>query len=197
MISKSFKDEATSMLKLQNDAEDQVITKLEENLDYMTLTENIVTDYQAAYDLTKESYEKLNAAGLVKPQHDLKAQMEKMLTMIAQEEQSAHDKAKTAMMMEATDAVTASFGTNKDLKKAALDNALAQISGTKSASGDPVQGAFVKYFANKAAAAKKADDGSEEKEARAAMLTKMNAVAENEGMFFRFDVATGQPKMVQ
>jgi hypothetical protein len=52
MISKSFKNEADAMLQLQNDAEDEVIAKLQENLDFMDLTENIITDYQDAYDFT-------------------------------------------------------------------------------------------------------------------------------------------------
>ena len=196
MISKGFKDEADSMLKLQNEAEDEVIAKLEENLGHMKLTENIVQDYQDVFDLTEESYNKLNAAGAIKPQHDLKAQMEKCLNMIAHEEQNAYDKAKTTMMVEATDAVTASFGSDKALKKAALDAALAKLTGKAAAGGDPVQAEFFKYFQEKSAAAKKADDGSEEKEARKSMVAKMNATAENEGWFFRLDAETGQPKMV-
>ena len=194
-MANGFKEEADSMLKAQNEAEDEFIGKLEENLAYMDLTENIVDDYQAALDLTKESYAKLNAAGKIKPQHDLKAQVEKVLNMIANEEQSAYDKAKTSMMAEATESVTSSFGSDDKLKKAALDSALAKLTG-KASGADPVQAAFVKFFQQKAASAKKADDGSEEKAARSAMLAKMNAVAENEGMFFRFDEATGQPKMV-
>ena len=71
------------MLEIQNKAEDEVIAKLEENLEYMKLTENIVQDYQDVLDLTQESYDKLNAAGKIKPKHDLKAQVEKMLTIIA------------------------------------------------------------------------------------------------------------------
>ena len=193
-ISNSFKDEADAMLKMQNDAEDEVISKLEENLDYMKLTENIVSDYQDALELTKVSYDKLNAAGAIKPQHDLKAQMEKCLSMIAHEEANAYEKAKNAMMEEATNAVTAKFGDDKALKKAALDSALAKLTG-KASGADPVQAEFVKFFQQKSAAAKKADDGSEEKAAREAMVAKMNATAENEGWFFRLDAATGQPKM--
>ena len=119
-MSKMFKDEADSIVKLQNEAEDEVISKLEENLGHMKLTENIVQDYQDVFDLTEESYAKLNAAGAIKPQHDLKAQMEKCLSMIALEEQNSYDKAKTALMAEATDSVTAQFGSDKALKKAAL-----------------------------------------------------------------------------
>lgn len=182
------------MLELQNKAEDQVIAKLQENLDYMSLTENIVQDYQDVFDLTEECYAKLNAAGKVKPHHDLKAQVEKILTYAANEEQSAYDKAKTAMMVEATAAVTTQFTEDKKMKKAALDNALAKLTGTAKAGSDPVKEAFVKFFQARTAAAKKADDGSEEKAARASMVNKFNAIAEAEDMYFRFD-ADGQPKM--
>jgi hypothetical protein len=194
MLSKALKDESTAMLKIQNDAEDQIITKLQENLDYMKLTENIVQDYQDAFDLTKESYKKLNAAGAIKPQHDLKAQMEKLVSMIANEEQNVYGKAKLSLMTEATASVTAEFSSNKDLKKTALDNAMATLTG-KAGASDPVQTAFVKFFQKKQAAAKAADDGSEEKANRAAMLAKLNGLAETDGMFFRFDAA-GKPTMV-
>jgi hypothetical protein len=163
----------------------------------MKLTENIVNDYKDVYDLTEASYAKLNEAGKIKPQHDLKAQMEKMLNMIAVEEQSSYEKAKVAMMSEATAAVMKEFTTNDALKKAALDSAMAKLLG-KGGQGasDPVQGAFVKFFQDKAKAAKATDDGSEEKAARASMLAKMNAIAENEKMYFRFDETTGKPTMV-
>lgn len=196
IIANSFKEESKAMLKAQNEAEVEVISKLEETVEYMKLTENIVSDYKDVLDLTEESYAKLNAAGKIKPQHDLKAQMEKMLAMIGTEEQSSYEKAKVAMMSDATAAVTSEFLTSKDLKKAALDNAIAKLVGTAGAgAGDPVQGAFVSYFAARAKAAKAADDGSEEKVARANMLAKMNAIADNEGMFFRFD-ASGKPTLV-
>jgi hypothetical protein len=196
MSSQGFKDEAKSILKLQNDAEDEVISKLQENLDYMDLTENVVEDYQNVLDLTKTSYDKLNAAGKLKPQHELKAQVEKVLGMIANEEQSAYGKAKMALrMLEATDSFTAQFASDDDaLKKAGLDHALARLMGKAKPGSDPVQAAFVKFFKETTAAAKKADDGSEEKASRTAMLTKMNSIAVNEKMYFRFDEATGQPK---
>jgi hypothetical protein len=193
-IANGFKNEADAMLKIQNEAEEEVIAKMEENLEYMKLTENIVNDYQAAFELTKDSYEKLNAAGAIKPAHVLKAQVEKVLGMIATEEQSAYEKAKTAMMTEATEAVTAKFLSDDALKSAALESSLAKIAG-KSSGSDPVQAAFVKFFQEKTAAAKKADAAAETKEARAAMVAKMNAVAENEGFYFRFD-ESGKPKMM-
>ena len=197
MMANMFKDEANDMLKAQNAAEDEVIAKLEESVEYMKLTENIVEDYQAVYDLTEETYAKLNATGKIKPQHELKAQMEKMLAMVAAEESNNYEKAKLAMMASATEAVTAEFSSNKDLKKAALTSAIAKLTGKgKGASSDPVREEFVKFFKDTAAKAKAADDGSEEKAAREAMIAKMNAVAENDGMYFRFDPATGQPKLV-
>lgn len=183
------------MLKLQNDAEDEVISKLESNLEYMKITENIVQDYQDALDLTTDSYAKLNAAGKIKPQHDLKAQMEKMLIMVANEEQNVYEKAKQGLMTSATESVTAEFLTNDALKKAALDAAMAKLTGKSKKGSDPVQAAYVQFFKTKAEAAKKADDGSEEKAARTAMLAKLNALADNEGMHFRFD-ETGKPKLV-
>ena len=50
--------------------------------------------------------------------------MEKMLTMIAAEEANQYEKAKAAMMTDATEAVTAEFASNKELKKAALTSAI-------------------------------------------------------------------------
>jgi len=200
MMANMFKEEANSMLKAQNNAEEEVISKLEETVDYMKVTENIVDDYQGVMDLTTTSYEKLNASGKIKPQYLLKAQMEKMLSMVAAEEHNLYDKAKIAMMEEATIAVNAKFASSKDLKRDALKSAIAKLtasgSGGKAAStkGDPVQAQFVQFFADKKKVAKASDDGSEEKEARTGMLNKMNAVAENEEMYFRFDVETGQPK---
>lgn len=196
LISKAFKDEQQAMLKLQNDAEDKVIAKLEETVDYMKLTENIVQDYQDVMDLTKESYDKLNAAGQIKPQHELKAQVEKMLGLISAEENNMYDKAKTALMEEATASVTQEFAASQELKKASLDSALAQLTGKGKKGADPVQAAYVKFFQAKAAAAKAGDDGSEAKAARAAMVAKLNGLAESEGMYFRLDAATGQPKLV-
>jgi hypothetical protein len=212
LIANTFKEESNALLKAQNEAEDQVIAKLEETVQYMKLTENIVSDYQAVYDLTEASYAKLNQAGKIKPQHDLKAQIEKMLTMIANEERSSYEKAKVSLMAEATQAVMKKFLTDNTLKQAALSAAVNKLTGGKGGGGgggggggatkaaaaaaaasDPVQAAFVDFFKEKAKAAKATDDGSEEKAARVAMLAKMNAIASAENMFFRFDETTGQP----
>merc|ERR1719217_1864552 len=99
-----------------------------------------------------------------------------MLAMVAAEESDNYEKAKLAMMASATEAVTAEFSSNKDLKKAALTSAIAKLTGKgKGASSDPVREEFVKFFKDTAAKAKAADDGSEEKAAREAMIAKMNA----------------------
>jgi hypothetical protein len=195
MIAQSFKDEANDMLKVQNEAEEQVIAKLEETVEYMKLTENIVDDYQAVMDVTDASYSKLNEAGKIKPSHEFKAQMEKILSAIASEEKNVYEKAKVEMMADATVAVTSSFSTSKELKKIALTSAIEKLTG-KGSGSDPVPAEFVKFFQAKSDEAKKADDGAESIEARSAMLTKMNALAENDNMYFRFDVATGQPKLI-
>merc|ERR1712238_400698 len=194
MMANMFKEEANSMLKAQNNAEEEVITKLEETVDYMTVTENIVDDYQAVMDLTETSYAKLNASGKIKPQYLLKAQMEKMLAMVQTEEHNLYDKAKIAMMEEATHAVNAKFASSKQLKKDALKSAIAKLTGAAATGGaDPVQAQFVQFFAEKKKQAKASDDGSEEKAARQGMLQKMNAVAQNEEMYFQFDTK-GHPK---
>lgn len=196
LIANSFKEESNAMLKAQNEAEDQVINKLEETVEYMKLTENIVSDYKEVYDLTEASYAKMNEAGKIKPQHDLKAQMEKIINVMAVEEQSSYEKNKMAMMAEATDAVMKEFLTNEKLKQAALTAAVGKLTGKAAAAGaDPVQTAFINFFKEKTKAAKASDDGSEEKAARAAMLNKLNAIAGAEGMYFRFDESTGKPVM--
>ncbi|KAL3917464.1 MAG: hypothetical protein SGARI_007706, partial [Bacillariaceae sp.] len=103
--------------------------------------------------------------------------------------------AKVSMMSEATEAVMKEFTTNEELKKAALSNAMAKLTGSGAGGADPVQIAFVNFFKEKSKAAKASDDGSEEKAARANVVAKMNAIASAEEMYFRFDETTGKPKM--
>jgi hypothetical protein len=196
MMANMFKEEANDMLKAQNDAEENVITKLEETVEYMKLTENIVDDYKNVMDLTETSYAKLNTSGAIKPQHLLKSQMEKILGMVATEEHNAYEKAKITMMEEATDAVNAKFTASKELKKAATTAAISKLMGNSAEGGDPVQAQFVAFFAEKNKAAKASDDGSELLESRRTTLSKMNAIADNEEMYFRFDLDTGKPKLV-
>jgi len=197
MMANMFKEEANDILKAQNDAEENVISKLEEAVEYMKLTENIVEDYQNVMDLTETSYVKLNTSGAIKPQHLLKDQMEKILGMVATEENNAYEKAKITMMEDATAAVNARFTASKELKKAATTAAISKLMGNNAGGGgDPVQAQFVAYFAEQAKAAKASDDGSELSESRRTTLSKMNAIADNEEMYFRFDLDTGKPKLV-
>jgi len=194
-VYKALDAKAVNLLKEHNEAEDKVIQSLEQKLVFLNANQNMVNDFNAINDIRAETYEKLNAAGAIKPQHDFKAQVERMLNMIAAEEASVTEKTKMALMSEATASVTAKFTSDKALKKAALDAAIAKIKGGKGKTGaDPVQAAFVQFFKEKASAAKASKDDSEEKAAREAMIGKMNSVAKNEGFFFEFDGA-GQPKM--
>merc|ERR1712117_401034 len=108
-----------------------------------------------------------NAAGAIKPQHDFKMQIERMCNMITAEETSVTEKAKVALMEEATAFVTEKFASSSDLKKAALDSAIAQIKGEGVAGGsDPVRDAFVQFFKDKAAAAAQSSDDGETKAQR-------------------------------
>jgi hypothetical protein len=119
--------------------------------------------------------------------------MDRILGMIVQEENSVADKAKHALMAEAVATVTKEFASSAELKKAALDSAIAKLKGSKAE--DPVLKSFQTFFKQKAAEAKKSDDGSEEKAQRAALVAKLNSVAKNEGFYFDFD-SKGSPKML-
>lgn len=193
-VYKALDEKAVDLLKEHNDAEDKVIAALEQKLEYLNAGKNMVNDFNAINDIRAATYEKLSAAGAIKPQHDFKAQVERMLGMIVAEEASVTEKTKMALMAEATASVTEKFSSDKALKKAALDSAIAKIKGGKSGA-DPVQTAFVQFFKEKAAAAKASKDDSEEKAQREAMIAKMNSVAKNEGFFFEFD-KTGKPAML-
>lgn len=193
-IYKSLDAKAVELLKEHTEAEDKVIEALENKLTYLRANQNMVNDFEAINEIRKETYEKLNAAGAVKPHHDFKAQVEKMINMIAVEEASVTEKAKVGLMAEATDAVTAKFTSEKAMKKAALDAAIATLKGGAPKGGDPVRKAFVDFFKEKAAVAEKSGDDGEEAKQREAMIAKMNSIAKNEGFFFEFD-ASGAPKM--
>lgn len=196
MIHKGLTDQADAMLAEQNELEDAVIECLEGlYTDIDKLSGNLVQDFEAISKTTEETYAKLNAAGAIKPQYDMKAQMERVLSMIEQEETNVKEKAKQTLMEEATASVSEQFLTSKEMQKAAMDLAIAKIKGGASSADDPVKGAFVKFFKEKAAAAGKADDSAEMKAQREAMVAKLNAIAKNEGFFFQFE-ADGTPKMV-
>ena len=195
MIHKGLVDQADAMLKEQNELEDAVIDCLEDlYTDIDKLSGNLVQDFEAISKTTEETYAKLNAAGAIKPQYDMKAQVERVLNMIEHEEASVKEKAKLALMEEATAAVSEQFLSSPEMKKAAMDIAIAKIKGNASGT-DPVKAAFIKFFKDKAASAAKADDSAELKAQREAMVAKLNAIAKNEGFFFQFD-ANGTPKMV-
>ena len=188
---------AEAMLKEHREAETKVIEALEAKLEVLEGTGegNMADEFRAINKVREETYAKLNAAGAIKPQHDFKAQIERALTMIQTEENNVADKAKTALMAEATASVMDQFVQSDDLKKAALDSAIATIKGGAASGGDPVQGAYIKFFQDKAAASAKADDSAEVEAQRRALVAKLNAVAKSEGYFFEFDEA-GQPKML-
>ena len=194
-IYKALDEKAQIILKEHNEAEDKVIEALEQKLDALKMNKNMVKDFEAINELREETYKKLNAAGAIKPQHEFKTQVERMLNMIAQEEANVTEKAKVALMEEATSSVTAAFTSSKDLKKKALDAAIAQIKGNvKEGTVDPVRSEFSSFFKAKADAASKISGDDELMAQRAALVAKMNAVAKSEGFFFEID-ATGKPTM--
>lgn len=196
IIYQSLDQKAKDLLKEHNEAEDKVIEALEQKLEFLQANKDQVEHFQIINKMREEAYGNLNAAGAVKPQHDFKAQVERVLNMIATEEASITEKTKVALMAEATAAVTEEFANSKALKKAALDSAIGGLQGGAAECGpDPVRDAFVKFFKNKAAEAAKSTDDSEEQAQRAALIGKMNAVAKSEGYFFQFD-DSGKPKMV-
>jgi hypothetical protein len=193
-ISKALSERADTLLKEHNESEDAVINAKQMKLDALKDCLLEVEHFQAIHQLRADSYDKLNQAGQTKPLYEFKGQLERVLDMIQQEEASVTEKTKARLMEEATENVSQQFSTSKALKKAALDVAIATIKGGSTAKADPVQGAFVKFFQDKTAALSKADDGTEAKEQRAALVAKMNSIAKNEGFYFSFD-ESGKPKM--
>jgi hypothetical protein len=181
------------MLKEHHEAEDELIAAYQEKLNVLKMNKGMVGDFESINKLREQTYANLNKAGSIEPSYEFKAQMERVLSMIIQEENSVADKAKHALMDEATATVTQEFASSAELKMAALDSAIAKLKGSKAE--DPVLKSFQTFFKNKAAAAKKSDDGSEEKAQRAALVAKLNGVAKNEGFYFDFD-ANGNPKML-
>jgi membrane protease subunit (stomatin/prohibitin family) len=165
----------------------------------------VVQDAEDVKALKLATYGKLGAAGKVKPLYDFRSQMERMLSLVEAEEASLKEKAKHALMDEATAAVTARFASSADLKKSSLAGAIAALKGTAAggkgapaaAAGGPdvVQAAYIQFFKDKQKAAQKIDEAAEAAAARRAIVTKLNAVATNEGFLFDFDPATGAPRM--
>jgi hypothetical protein len=185
-------EDGKRILAEHNKVEDQVINILEDKRQDIVMQERVVQDAKDIKALKEETYEKLNAAGKIKPQHEFKSQIERILHLMETEETSMTEKGKIALMEEATAAVTNKLLTDKKLQKSSLDNAIATLTGKKGAK-DPVKEAYLAFF--KAKASSKVDEAAEKKAARENVVTKLNAAAANEGFFFRFD-PDGKPKMV-
>lgn len=183
------------MLQEHNLKEDEIVQLLQDQLDDMHMQAEVVKDAHDIYTVREVTYEKLNAAGHIKPQHDFKAQVEKLLHMVATEEASLTEQAKQTLMKDATVAVQATFASNKELQKNSLDMAIAQLEGKTAKKGDLVQAAFVNFFQTKAKDAATADETAELAETRKTIVRKLNSVAMNENFFFRLD-DDGKPKMV-
>jgi hypothetical protein len=182
------------ILEEHNKLEDAIIHDLQDKLYDVKMQEHVVKDANDIRELRIASYEKLNAAGVIKPQFEFKAQMERLLTMMEVEELSMQEKTKAAIMEEARVSVTAEFSTNQELKKTSLASAIAQLKGSSTGASDPVKAAYLAFFKTKGVAAAKMDEKVELAANRAAMVAKLNAVASNEGFFFELD-ASGKPKM--
>ena len=195
VIQEALEEDGKRVLAEHNAAEDQVISSLQQSISNIKAQESVVEDISAVKELKAETYKKLNEVGKIKPLYDFKAQVEKLLSMISHEEAVMQEKAKIALMEEATNAVKASFADNAELKKAALSSAIASLKGTKSGAKDPVQDAYLAFFADKKKAAAKIDAAAEAAAAREAIIMKLNATAMNEGFYFQFD-KDGKPKMV-
>uniref|UniRef100_A0A7S3LAT6 ATP synthase subunit b n=1 Tax=Amphora coffeiformis TaxID=265554 RepID=A0A7S3LAT6_9STRA len=195
VIQEALEADGKRVLAEHNAAEDQVISSLKVSIENIKSQESLADEITAVKALKAETYAKLNKVGEVKPLYDFKAQVEKLLSMISHEEAVMQEKGKTTLMAEATEAVKKSFAENADLKKAALTSAIAALKGTKSGTKDPVQSAYLAFFANKKKATAKVDAAAEAAAAREAIVMKLNSTAMNEGYYFQFD-ASGKPKMV-
>lgn len=193
VIKEILEEDGNRIVIEHNKYEDQILSILEQKRHDMVMMEHMVKDAEDVQVLKEETYVKLNAAGKIKPQHEFKVQMERILSMMHSEEASVTEKSKIALMEEATAAVTQELLTNKALQKASLDNAIAKLKGDAS-SKDPVKEAYLKFFKWKGEQAKKVDAKAESAAARESMVRKLNALAANEGFFFTFD-ADGKPKM--
>jgi len=192
VIHKSLADKGDAILKEQNEVEDKVIEALDKQLTLLKGNANIVEDFEAINAVREDTYATLNEAGKVKPLHDFKGQMEKMLSIIEQEEASVSEKIKLELLKNATLDVHQQFASSKQLKKAALESAIAAIKGD--ATSDPVKDAFAAYFQKTAKAITAEDAKKEEEVQRSALVAKMNSIAKNEGFMFELD-AEGNPKM--
>ncbi|GKZ00685.1 hypothetical protein MPSEU_001020600 [Mayamaea pseudoterrestris] len=193
-IYEALSAEGDRLIEEHNKVEDEVIHMLQDKIDDIKFQSRLVQDAEEIKQLKLQTYDMLNEAGKIKPLYDFKSQMERMLTIIQNEEANMTEKAKHSLMEEATAGVTSQFLSSADLKKRSLANAIASLKGTK-ASGDVVKDAYLQFFKSKTAEASKIDPKKESAEARAVMAQKMNAIAKSEGFFFEIG-ADGKPKMV-
>lgn len=194
-IYKFLDERAQTILKDHNKSEDKVISALQLKLDFLKANQSMVEDFENINIIREQAYTNLSVAGAIKPKHDLRSQIERVLNMIAAEEASLKEKTKIALMDEAIGIVKTKFVKSKQLKKSALNAAIATIRGEKATGVDPVQISFVNFFKEKAIAASKADDEAEEVSQRGALMAKINTVCKTEGYFFEFN-ASGKPEMV-
>lgn len=194
-IQEALEADGKKILAAHQAQEDASITTLQAKLDDLKQQSNIVKDAEDVQKVREETYVKWDSIGKIRPQHEFKAQVERVLSLVATEEAALQEKQKQALMEEATLKVTERFLSDKNLQKTSLDLAIATLEGKKGAGADPVQAAYVQFFKNKADEAKKTDEKVEIAATRAALLTKVNAVAMNEGFFFKMDETTGKPVM--
>jgi len=194
-IYKFLDERAQIILKDHNRTEDKVIEALQLKLDFLKANQNMVNDFENINTIRKQVYKYLGAVGAIKPKHDLKYQIERVLNTIITEEVSATEKTKVALMDEAIISVKTKFLKSKQLKKSAFDAAIATIEGKKVIDGGPVHMSFVQFFKDKAITASKEADKSEEISQRSALISKLNTLCKTEGFYFEFD-ASGKPKML-
>jgi len=194
-IYKFLDERAQSILKEHNKTEDKVIEALQLKLDFLKTNQNMVQDFESINEIREHTYKNLTAVGAIKPKHDLRYQVERVLNLITAEEASATEKTKIALMDEAIDSVTTTFMKSKQLKKSALEAAITAIKGEQLTNTDPVQASFVKFFKEKAVVAAKSGDESENASQRTALISKLNTVCKAEGFYFEFD-HSGKPKML-
>lgn len=192
VIQNALEEDGKKILEEHNKVEERMIAMLEEKREDILLQSNVVQDAKDVLALKVETYERLNEIGKIKPQHELKAQVERALSVLAAEEANALEKAKVELMAEATTAVREKLFTDKKLQKASLDSAIAQLTGAGSAT-DVVKDTYMDFFKTKKAT--KVDEAAELKAARENIVTRLNSIASIEGFFFRFD-ADGKAKLI-
>ena len=188
-----LEEDGKQILANTNAVEDANIANIQAAIADLKSQQGLVEQLEAMNELQAATYAKMNETGKVKPLYGFKAQVEKLLAVIAAEEAASQEKAKMTMMDEATAAVKVSFASNQDLKKKSLANAVAILKGSKPESS-PVKEAYLDFFAQKKAAAEGIDEATEIQASRDNLITKLKTVAMTDKFYFHFD-AEGKPKM--